>query len=85
MNLPLPRPPAWIWLLTTQSGPPSFRAAATASSGVKAGCRGDRRAEFAQHRLGLIFVDVHATTLLEERERPQAADAAERSGGERRD
>ena len=37
LNLPLPRPPAWIWLFTTQSGPPSFLAAATASSGVKAG------------------------------------------------
>ena len=37
LNLPLPRPPAWIWLFTTQSGPPSFCAASTASSGVNAG------------------------------------------------
>ena len=37
LNLPLPRPPAWIWLLTTQIGPGSALAAATASSGVNAG------------------------------------------------
>ncbi|CFN64087.1 Uncharacterised protein [Bordetella pertussis] len=34
---PLPRPPAWICALTTQTGPPSFSAAATASSTEKAG------------------------------------------------
>ena len=34
---PLPRPPAWIWALTTQTGPPSFSPAATASSTEKAG------------------------------------------------
>ena len=36
LNLPLPRPPAWIWLFTTHSGPPSLAAASTASSGVNA-------------------------------------------------
>ena len=34
---PLPRPPAWIWALTTHTGPPSFCAASTASCTVKAG------------------------------------------------
>ncbi len=29
---PLPRPPAWIWALTTHTGPPSSSAALTASS-----------------------------------------------------
>src|SRR6267154_2247408 len=39
---PFPRPPAWIWALTTQTGlfASSSRAAATASSGVLAGLRG---------------------------------------------
>ena len=34
LNLPLPRPPAWICAFTTQSGPGSFFAASTASSTV---------------------------------------------------
>ncbi len=34
---PLPRPPAWICALTTQTLPPSVRAAATASSTENAG------------------------------------------------
>src|SRR6185295_9246999 len=34
---PLPRPPAWIWAFTTQTLPPSFFAASTASSTVNAG------------------------------------------------
>src|SRR5688572_14234866 len=34
---PLPRPPAWICALTTQTLPPSFFAASTASSTLKAG------------------------------------------------
>ena len=34
---PLPRPPAWIWALTTQTGPPSDSAAFTASSTLKQG------------------------------------------------
>ena len=34
---PLPRPPAWIWALTTQTLPPSDSAAFTASSTEKAG------------------------------------------------
>jgi hypothetical protein len=34
---PLPRPPAWICAFTTQTLPPSFFAASTASSTVKAG------------------------------------------------
>jgi hypothetical protein len=33
----LPRPPAWIWAFTTQTLPPSWFAAATASSTVKQG------------------------------------------------
>ena len=37
LNLPLPRPPAWICDLTTHSGPGSFFAAATASSTLSAG------------------------------------------------
>ena len=36
LNLPLPRPPAWICALTTYSGPGSLAAAATASSTVSA-------------------------------------------------
>ena len=67
MNLPLPRPPAWIWLFTTQSGPPSFLAASAASSGVKAGKpSATGRAEGPQHRLGLVFVDVHRSEDLED-------------------
>src|SRR6195952_5084993 len=31
LNWPWPRPPAWIWLFTTQTGPPSFLAAASDS------------------------------------------------------
>jgi hypothetical protein len=34
---PLPRPPAWIWDFTTQTGPGRLSAALTASSTVKAG------------------------------------------------
>jgi hypothetical protein len=34
---PLPRPPAWIWAFTTQTDPPSFFAASTASSTENAG------------------------------------------------
>ena len=37
---PLPRPPAWTWALTTQKFPPSFSAAATASSTVWAASPG---------------------------------------------
>jgi len=37
LNLPLPRPPAWICAFTTHTGPGSAWAAATASSAVKAG------------------------------------------------
>ncbi len=33
----LPRPPAWIWAFTTQTGPPSSFAAFTASSTDMAG------------------------------------------------
>ena len=34
---PLPRPPAWIWAFTTQTGPGIDSAAFTASSTLKAG------------------------------------------------
>ena len=37
LNLPLPRPPAWIWAFTTHTGPGRPWAAFTASAGVKAG------------------------------------------------
>src|SRR5687767_947471 len=37
LNLPLPRPPAWIWLFTTQIGPPSDFAAASASVALNTG------------------------------------------------
>src|SRR5262245_48345738 len=37
LNLPLPRPPAWICDLTAHTGPPSFVAASTASCTEKAG------------------------------------------------
>ena len=36
VNLPLPRPPAWICAFTTYSGPGSLPAAATASSTLSA-------------------------------------------------
>ena len=34
--VPLPRPPAWIWALTTASLPPNWSKAAAASCGVRA-------------------------------------------------
>src|ERR1700752_2147457 len=37
LNLPLPRPPAWICDLTAHTAPPSFFAASTASAAEKAG------------------------------------------------
>src|SRR5947209_17272506 len=37
LNLPLPRPPAWICALTTQTGPPSSFAAFAASPGFSTG------------------------------------------------
>src|SRR5512141_2616096 len=37
LNLPLPRPPAWIWLFTTQIGPGSCLAAASDSEAFKTG------------------------------------------------
>ena len=59
--VPLPRPPAWIWALTTASGPPSCLNAAAASSGV----RGDDAlrhgdAGLAEQFFGLKFVNFHA-------------------------
>ena len=57
---PLPRPPAWIWAFTTQTGPPSFSAASTASSTVKAGIAArNRNAKLGEDGFGLVFVDVH--------------------------
>src|ERR1700730_8640647 len=38
LNLPLPRPPAWIWDFTTYTGPGRVFAADTASLTVSAGC-----------------------------------------------
>src|ERR1700685_4345648 len=37
LNLPLPRPPAWIWLFTTQIGPPSVFAATSESEARSTG------------------------------------------------
>src|SRR2546430_770449 len=37
LNLPLPRPPAWIWLFTTQIGPGKDLAAASASPDFSTG------------------------------------------------
>src|SRR6478752_8725088 len=37
LNLPLPRPPAWIWLFTTQIGPGSVLAAASESEALRTG------------------------------------------------
>src|ERR1700736_2258923 len=37
LNLPLPRPPAWIWLFTTQIGPGSTFAAASESAARNTG------------------------------------------------
>src|SRR3982074_415093 len=37
LNLPLPRPPAWIWLFTTQTGPPSVFAATSESEARNTG------------------------------------------------
>src|SRR4030088_3852428 len=37
LNLPLPRPPAWIWLFTTQIGPPSVLAATSESEARSTG------------------------------------------------
>src|SRR5258708_2484269 len=37
LNLPLPRPPAWIWLFTTQIGPGSVFAAASESAARNTG------------------------------------------------
>src|SRR5664280_6631 len=37
LNLPLPRPPAWIWLFTTQIGPGSVFAAASESADCSTG------------------------------------------------
>src|ERR1700692_3738091 len=36
-NFPLPRPPAWIWLFTTQTGPPSVFAATSESAARSTG------------------------------------------------
>ena len=36
MKRPAPRPPAWIWDFTTQTGPPSCLATSSASFGVYA-------------------------------------------------
>ena len=66
LNLPLPRPPAWIWLFTTQIGPGS-------DLGGRVGilrpqhrhALRDRHAEFVQQRLGLVFVNIHLSTLPE--------------------
>src|SRR5581483_4239504 len=68
---PLPRPPAWIWALTTHTFPPSFLAASTASSTEKQGIpRGvstpyRRRTSFAWY--SWIFIDFPYSTRVIER------------------
>src|SRR4051812_49702652 len=37
LNFPLPRPPAWIWLFTTQTGPGSCLAATSAIAASSSG------------------------------------------------
>ena len=57
---PLPRPPAWICALTTQTGPPSFCAASTASCTVNAGMpRGTGTPKWRKDFLALVLVDLH--------------------------
>ena len=56
----LPRPPAWICAFTTQTGPPSsLRGLHRLVDAERRNAVRHRHAEFAQHRLGLVFVDVH--------------------------
>ncbi len=57
---PLPRPPAWIWALTTQTGPPSERAAVDRLvDGERGNPARGRQAEAAEDFLALILVDLH--------------------------
>ena len=60
LNLPLPRPPAWICALTTQRGPSNSPAADLRFFGAHhdAAIR-DRCTKAAQKGFRLIFVDVH--------------------------
>ena len=69
LNVPLPRPPAWTWALST-TGPPSLSKACCASAGDD----GDDAARDGgpgggQQFFGLIFVNLHAAP----RERVQTA------------
>ena len=60
LNLPLPRPPAWICDLTTQSGPPScLRRGLGLVGGEDRDALGDREPELFQDGFALVFMDVH--------------------------
>ena len=61
LNVPLPRPPAWICAFTTR---PSCRRVSRATAAASSGGAGDAAlgrgdAEFLEEFLGLVFVDVH--------------------------
>ena len=61
---PLPRPPAWICALTTQTVPPSYFAAVDRLVDRKAGNAARRRdAVLAQDFLALVLVYVHVRFL----------------------
>ena len=57
---PLPRPPAWICALTTQTEPPSFCAASRRLANAERGVAARHRdAETGKDFLALVFVDLH--------------------------
>ena len=64
LNLPLPRPPAWICAFTTQSGPGQFLRGLDGFVDAHRGMTGgDGDAEGSKQLLGLIFVNVHGAAL----------------------
>ena len=63
-TVPLPRPPAWIWALTTATSPANSRCASAASPAVvDHDARWHRHAPIAKDLLGLVFVDLHRRTV----------------------
>ncbi len=66
LNLPLPRPPAWICALTTQTGPASSCAASPASRAENAALPlGVGTPNCFRELFGLVLVDVHGTASLD--------------------